>query len=679
MGIWAGEQAQRSKRHTASKYDFIKVKVWLGETQAHYYILSRFLISRMLTVTKIPYMKAVKIALEVKKYLVDGNHFDITQGNLEEILFHIMSNKGYGEEYVKRYKMVTAFHQQRRPLIILLCGAPCTGKSSMAQQLASRLNMPNVLQTDIICELLRMDPHHHGPLHGPSLWSDEAGLSGDALIAQFQRECHVVRKGLEGDLAKTVKDGKSIIIEGFHLDPGLYLYEFGKYGVGHLTGSSDFEGLAGSPTPLSKQVSSADLQQPAQASQARAPSSPPAQPADGGPAPCGADPAGAPQEQCPSERANAAEAALSAGAGLAGPRRKAAADDSLQPPGGRHLRATLQRPSARMLFALTSREDRHQPVLTSWEEAIAQAGFPVRKEAQPFVPQQEQQPALSHSPGSEWLRQAMAEQLSRQGSSKPAAAVEAAAGSSITAELAALAASDRKAEACSTADVATLTAMLEAHAVKDAQTQRKLDQIQSAPACATQPTSDVHSAAACAERQQTEPVDGLPQLLHSSLPLMQSSSGQLLALQQELEHVPATFQDRRPPAPSQAPSDQQPTDVRLSSANNSVPTGNQSTNKSIESPKDSNSPVFVPIVLAMEESDHRVLIQEWHARQLNGCSSPDYPESVYQRLHSLQDRLCRYAQRDVPVVHVSIASFPTVLDKLHDYLLKCIEVAMQGS
>lgn len=35
MGIWAGEQAQRSKRHTASKYDFIKVKhvqVMVGST-----------------------------------------------------------------------------------------------------------------------------------------------------------------------------------------------------------------------------------------------------------------------------------------------------------------------------------------------------------------------------------------------------------------------------------------------------------------------------------------------------------------------------------------------------------------------------------------------------------------------------------------------------------------------
>jgi hypothetical protein len=35
-----------------------QVKVWLGENQSHHYVLSRFLISRMLTVTKIPYIKA---------------------------------------------------------------------------------------------------------------------------------------------------------------------------------------------------------------------------------------------------------------------------------------------------------------------------------------------------------------------------------------------------------------------------------------------------------------------------------------------------------------------------------------------------------------------------------------------------------------------------------------------
>jgi hypothetical protein len=34
-----------------------QVKVWLGDTKDHHYILSRVLISRMLTVTKIPYVK----------------------------------------------------------------------------------------------------------------------------------------------------------------------------------------------------------------------------------------------------------------------------------------------------------------------------------------------------------------------------------------------------------------------------------------------------------------------------------------------------------------------------------------------------------------------------------------------------------------------------------------------
>lgn len=37
-----------------------QVKVWVGENLVHYYILSRFLISRMLTVTKIPQMKVGK-------------------------------------------------------------------------------------------------------------------------------------------------------------------------------------------------------------------------------------------------------------------------------------------------------------------------------------------------------------------------------------------------------------------------------------------------------------------------------------------------------------------------------------------------------------------------------------------------------------------------------------------
>ena len=41
----------------STRYVRYQVKVWVGENLVHYYILSRFLISRMLTVTKIPQMK----------------------------------------------------------------------------------------------------------------------------------------------------------------------------------------------------------------------------------------------------------------------------------------------------------------------------------------------------------------------------------------------------------------------------------------------------------------------------------------------------------------------------------------------------------------------------------------------------------------------------------------------
>ena len=40
----------RRVRAYASKYDLVKVRVWLED---HYYVLSRFLVSRMLTVTKV--------------------------------------------------------------------------------------------------------------------------------------------------------------------------------------------------------------------------------------------------------------------------------------------------------------------------------------------------------------------------------------------------------------------------------------------------------------------------------------------------------------------------------------------------------------------------------------------------------------------------------------------------
>ncbi|XP_078439835.1 P-loop containing nucleoside triphosphate hydrolases superfamily protein isoform X2 [Wolffia australiana] len=207
-------------RNASSKYDFVKVKVWLGDNADHYYVLSRFLLSRMLTVTKIPNHVAIKIALELKKLLIDNSLLDVSQNDLEFNLFKLMERRGYGKEYIDRYKMMTEFHHQRVPLVILVCGTACTGKSTIATQLAQRLNLPNVLQTDMVYELLRTSTD--APLTSVPVWAREFS-SPEELITEFCRECRVVWKGLAGDLKKAMKDGKPIIIEGVHLDPSIYL------------------------------------------------------------------------------------------------------------------------------------------------------------------------------------------------------------------------------------------------------------------------------------------------------------------------------------------------------------------------------------------------------------------------------------------------------------------------
>ncbi|KAK7258222.1 hypothetical protein RIF29_32768 [Crotalaria pallida] len=211
-----------SSRNAASKYDFVKVKVWLGDNADHYYVLSRFLLSRMLTVTKIPNHVAIKIALELKKLLIDNSLLDVSQSDLEANLFKLMERRGYAQEYINRYKMMTRFHHQRVPLVILVCGTACVGKSTIATQLAQRLNLPNVLQTDMVYELLRTSTD--APLVSTPIWARDFG-SSEELITEFCRECRVVRKGLAGDLKKAMKDGKPIIIEGIHLDPSIYLVD----------------------------------------------------------------------------------------------------------------------------------------------------------------------------------------------------------------------------------------------------------------------------------------------------------------------------------------------------------------------------------------------------------------------------------------------------------------------
>ncbi|KUF80579.1 Nuclease [Phytophthora nicotianae] len=193
------QQAEVVIKRNQSKYDFVKVRVWVED---HVYVLSRYLLCR---------------ALVSAKTLVDLNFTDIVQEQFEDFLYKTMLVFGYGEPQISCYRMMSSFHRNRVPLLIMLAGTACIGKSTLATKLADRLNLSSVLQTDLIFELMCNFSGQEKTSYIMTKFQ-----STDDLIAEYQKECEVVRKGVKSDIDKCLKDGKSLIIEGFHIDPRLY-------------------------------------------------------------------------------------------------------------------------------------------------------------------------------------------------------------------------------------------------------------------------------------------------------------------------------------------------------------------------------------------------------------------------------------------------------------------------
>ena len=196
-----------------SKYDVLKVRVLLED---HFFIFSRFLVSRILTLNKVPPKDSIRIAMDLKKLLVEEEKFEVKQSEMLNYLFQIMRAYNYGDTFIRRYQMVSNFYAQRAPLLILVAGPPVCGKSTLVTQLADRVNVANVLQTAIVASVMKTIT---GTSNNRPFWAYSE--SEQEII--LQEESRVARKGVHTDILKCLQEGKSLIIEGYELDPMLYL------------------------------------------------------------------------------------------------------------------------------------------------------------------------------------------------------------------------------------------------------------------------------------------------------------------------------------------------------------------------------------------------------------------------------------------------------------------------
>ena len=137
----------------------------------------------------------------------------------------------FGTRAVERYRVWMDFSQSGRPLILLIGGTTGSGKSTVATELAHRLNIVRTQSTDMLREVMRMliparllPVLHHSSFEAWSALTTTFGDEGDQddlLAAGYLRQAELLAVPCEAVIQRAVRERVSLILEGVHIHPAL--------------------------------------------------------------------------------------------------------------------------------------------------------------------------------------------------------------------------------------------------------------------------------------------------------------------------------------------------------------------------------------------------------------------------------------------------------------------------
>jgi 2-phosphoglycerate kinase len=131
-------------------------------------------------------------------------------------------------KYADRLRIVANNFKDHKPIIILLGGVTGIGKSTIASQIAKRLDIRSIMGSDLIREVMRlvissklMPTLHTSSYIAFKELSDNVLPTRSPIILGFEDQARKVVTGIEAAITQAIKDVDFMIIEGVHLVPGL--------------------------------------------------------------------------------------------------------------------------------------------------------------------------------------------------------------------------------------------------------------------------------------------------------------------------------------------------------------------------------------------------------------------------------------------------------------------------
>ncbi len=174
--------------------------------------------------------EAEAIVSKVQHQLIQQGRPSISSKHLSRVTFKQVK-EDLGIDKAQRYLVWLEFARSGRPLILLIGGTNGSGKSTIAAELAHRLNIVRFQSTDMLREVMRkMVPDHLLPaLHTSTFraWETLPGRnfsdsSHESLVREgFLTQAEQVSVSIEGVLDRAIRERVSLVLEGIHMHPAL--------------------------------------------------------------------------------------------------------------------------------------------------------------------------------------------------------------------------------------------------------------------------------------------------------------------------------------------------------------------------------------------------------------------------------------------------------------------------
>ena len=170
---------------------------------------------------------ARNLSRSLGRHLVARKRREIDAPYLGRLTYRVLLRE-VGKKAAQNYLVWRQLERTGTPLLLLIGGAPGTGKSTIATALASRLDIFRTQSTDMLREIMRMMmPERLLPvLHRSSFdaWRvlPEGGWQGDRedqIAKGFRSQSELLTVACEAVVQRAVRERVSLVLEGVHIDP----------------------------------------------------------------------------------------------------------------------------------------------------------------------------------------------------------------------------------------------------------------------------------------------------------------------------------------------------------------------------------------------------------------------------------------------------------------------------